>query len=343
MGGNALNIETKRISSDEYNDIEYEISILLIENGIKCFTPYSYESKQSFGDLDILISRESFESNDDMYDFIMDKFSPKSVLRNKSVISFDYIGFQVDFILIDVESYEPAKVYYSYNDLGNLMGRIANKMGFRYGHEGLRLDYASPHMSKKLTIFLSRDPKVIFTFLGFDHNRFREGFYDLEGIFKYVVYSKFFTSSLFQYENLNHQNKTRNKKRVNYRLFLEYIADKNTAMPLDTGFPEMDWYAEAEKYFNIEIKSKTEAFDVQILKGKRTEITVERLNRANIKEYFNIKDDELGVNITRFKEVVENEEFMSWQDFVEANDVKTIMEYFGKCNNLKFKLEKKDD
>ena len=337
MGGNALKIPTRRVDTTEYSIIDMEVSNILYDENIKCHTTQSFESKETFGDLDILISNKSFAKSNDMYDFIVKNYRPKDVHRNKGVISFEYKDFQVDFILIDDKHWEASKVYYSYNDLGNLMGRISYKMGFRYGHEGLRVNYNSPHGGKTLKIYVSRDPKEIFNFLGFDYERFNNGFKDLDEIFRYVMYSKYYTPSIFQYESLNHQNKTRNKKRANYRGFLEYIADEKTLKPLDLGFPHHDFIMEGEKYFDIELKSKIKEFDDSIIEGKRTDLTAERLNKENIEERFDIKGKKLGNAITKFKKEVKNEYFIDWDLFVETNDIDIIMEHFAKYNNLKLK------
>lgn len=334
MGGNALKIPTRRVDSMEYVMIDHDVSMVLLDNNIICYTTKSFEAKETFGDLDVLVSTESFANSDDMYDFIVKNYNPKDVHRNKRVISFEFRDFQVDFILIDKECFEISKVYYSYNDLGNFMGRIASNMGFRYGHEGLRLDYSSPHMSKQLTIVISRDPREIFAFLGFDYSVFQNGFEDLDDIFNYVIYSKFFTKNIYEYSMLNHQNKTRNRKRVNYRKFLDRIMDENTIMPPNFEFPKIDWIAEAEKFFNIDIKTQIEEFDANILAEKRLDKTAERLNKEVIQENFDIKGKELGNAITMFKKQVEIEHNSTWQEFVNTNNVETIMKYFGKYNNL---------
>jgi hypothetical protein len=336
MGGSALKVKTRRFSLQEYNTAAAYVSLKL-GTEIKHFVTKSYEHKPDFGDLDVLISTENIENSNEMYELIKNKFDTKEIVRNKSVISFELNEFQVDFILINKKHWEVSKVYYSYNDLGNLMGRISYKMGFRYGHEGLRVNYNSPHGGKTLKIYVSRDPKEIFNFLGFDYERFNNGFKDLDEIFRYVMYSKYYTPSIFQYESLNHQNKTRNKKRANYRGFLEYIADEKTLKPLDLGFPDHDFIEEGEKYFNIEIKSKIKTFDENILNNKRNDVTAERLNMEIIQEHFDISGKELGKAITTFRKEVTVEHNVSWQDFVKANDVETIMDYFGKYNNLNFK------
>jgi hypothetical protein len=342
MGGNALKVLTKRFNKSEYNAAASYISLTLKSYGIKHYITNSYSKKEDFGDLDVLISTENIEDNDGMFDLINRAFISKEIKRNKSVISFDYNEFQIDFILINDKHWSASKVYYSYNDLGNLMGRIAYKMGFRYGHEGLRIDHNSSYGGKKLKIYISHDPEQIFTFLGFDYNLFLNGFNTLEDIFRYVLFSKYFTSKIFQYESLNHQNKTRNKKRVNYKGFLQYIADESKYMPLNLGFPVHDFINEAEKYFNVEIKSQIEAFDNKIISEKRNDITKEKLNVVSIQEFFDITGKELGIAIYKFKKEVQIEFGISWQEFLIQNTIVDIMAHFGKYNNLKSKIENND-
>ena len=43
------------------------------------------------------------------------------------------MNFQIDFIKVGEENWETSKNYFSYNDLGNLMGRLAQRLGVKYG------------------------------------------------------------------------------------------------------------------------------------------------------------------------------------------------------------------
>lgn len=340
MGGNALNIDTRRYNKKEYDAMAADLSLLLMHYKIKHFITKSYKDKEDFGDIDVLISSKSFESNNDMYNFIVENFDTKEISRNKSVISFEYRDFQIDFIRMDQKYWETAKVYYSYNDLGNLMGRIAANMGFRYGHFGLRYQYNSIHGGKTLKIDISRDPEKIFAFLGFNYALFESGFNSLEDIFKYVVFSKYFTTMIFQYSMLNHQNKTRNKKRVNYGKFLDYIGDKNNIMPINYDFPLIDYIGEAENFFGVEIKTKVKEFDLEIFDSKRNNKAVEKFNGNIILNHFDITGKEIGKAITKFKREVEDEFEMDWETFVLSNREDTVMRFFCKYNNLYNKTKK---
>ena len=72
-----------------------------------------------------------------MIDEVVDNFKPKAALLNSNVFSFELDGHQVDLIFTEKKFYESALVYFANNDFSNLIGRIAHKHGFKYGHCGL--------------------------------------------------------------------------------------------------------------------------------------------------------------------------------------------------------------
>lgn len=226
MGGNALkNTYTRRYSKNEYfllfDEIEKTVSDSDVSEYFKLLP--SYKNKQTFGDMDILINSFYFKKD---IDFIHEKFKPNELFNNGNTVSFNFKELQIDFIFMSDKYYDTAYTYYSYNDLGNLMGRIANKFGTKYGHKGLfKKTYTEDRCKILDETFLSNNLEKIFDFLGFDYSEYLKGFSELKDIYDYVVNSKFFDKDIFSYENLDHQNRTRNKKRKTYQGFLEYIED----------------------------------------------------------------------------------------------------------------------
>lgn len=131
MGGNALKIvKTRRYSKKEYEKILLEVGSILTTMDVVFNIPESYGAKESFGDLDVLILSESLKNN--ILSIIKDKYSPNEIHHNGNVYSFDYKEFQIDFIVVGEENWHTSKKYFEFNDLGNLIGRIAYQMGFRY-------------------------------------------------------------------------------------------------------------------------------------------------------------------------------------------------------------------
>ena len=101
------------------------------------------------------------------------------------------------------------------------MGRIAHKMGVRYGHDGLSVVFRDGNHQFAERI-LSKDTDRILTFLDYDAARWRQGFDTLEEIFEFAASTPYFNSAIFAYENRNHTSRVRDRKRAVYRGFLEW-------------------------------------------------------------------------------------------------------------------------
>ena len=338
MGGNALKIvKTRRYNSKEYNHLIIEISKLLNENNIDFNIPLSYNLKKSHGDLDVLIRNFNIK-NIDNKNLIQKIFNPKEIVVNTNCISFDYKEFQVDFIFVEASDWEPSKIYFSYNDLGNLMGRIAYSLGFRYGHFGLK--YTTYYLGKKYSFIISNEPEKIFKFLGFDWNTYLNGFNTLEDTFKYVINSKYFNAKIFDYENLNHQNRTRNKKRVNYNAFLNYI---NNNFSLEEKIIDKEHFKlKAENYFKIDITNKINQWKKNIDFIKKAS---EKFNGNIIMNEFPIlKGKKLGDAIKNYKKSInenlllnnikkENVE-VEYNKKIVNTDINILLKEFKQINNL---------
>jgi hypothetical protein len=75
-------------------------------------------------------------------------------------------------------------------------------------------------------ILLTREYEAALFFLGYDPERFREGFENLEDIFKYVAGSRYFNRDIFLLENRNAQSRIRDRKRPTYTKFLTWCEDR---------------------------------------------------------------------------------------------------------------------
>lgn len=304
MGGQALkNTFTRRYSKDEYFRLEDAVQTRLKSLKINSRVPKAFGAKETYGDLDVLILAESLNGKD-MRTIIEDHFAPNEIYHNGSCYSFDYKEFQIDFILVKTKYWDTSYHYYSYNDLGNLIGRISYQMGFRYGHYGLKLVYRHPDGGRKFEKIVSQDTFDILSFLGFDPDIYAEGFNDLTDIFEYVIKSDFFNPKIFQYEALNHQNKTRNKKRVNYAGFLEYIETKTFDSIYE--YHDKDFYVKfAEDYFGIEIVDQIDLWKKEVERDK--EISAKFNGHIIMEHVPTLKGKELGNAITNFKKHIGSE------------------------------------
>ena len=230
MGGNALRTPSRRIPRAEYQNL-----LAHVEDGlrgqfvdrpgpvVRMAEIPAYRQKADFGDMDVLVV---WREGVDPKAAITQLFEPTEIVHNGGVHSFGIDGFQVDLIGVSAEPgrFEAALNYYSWNDLGNLMGRIAHRLGFKYGHQGLLLPVRDRHGHVACEIEASLQTVPILEFLGYDAQPFFAGFDTLEEMFAYAASTKFFDPAIFQLENLNHINRLRNRKRTSYMRFVEWVA-----------------------------------------------------------------------------------------------------------------------
>jgi len=223
MGGNCLkDCTTRRYNRAEYyaleNEVMYKLDNLFPND---CKSPIlSYHDKESFGDMDILISSEFMTQ--DMIEAIIDEFQPRQVFKNGNCLSFEYKEFQIDLIATGVANYESSQRYFAYNDLGNLCGRLAGAIGLKLGHDGLSYNYREG-TNLIANIPISKHWYEILPILGLDYNPFFEGFNTLEEIFNFVASSTYFRKDIFLLENRNHTSRVRDSKRKTYMAFLEWL------------------------------------------------------------------------------------------------------------------------
>lgn len=239
MGGKALrNVFTERKTTEQFNVIASKLlPILKQELDTELYLVKCFHTKETHGDMDILVKiDENFHNKHiDLKKFVKETFNPGEVFTNGGVVSFDYDEFQIDLIPIRESNWEVAKTYFDYDPTGNILGKVANSIKFRYkdvkgrlsyGFEGLYAVIYMKNSDKKLgEIRLSRNNEDIFTFLGYDYERFLKGFETKQDIFEFSVSTQYFKRDRFLMENLSHKDRKRNRKRQTYHEFLAYVDD----------------------------------------------------------------------------------------------------------------------
>lgn len=232
MGGRLFKETNIRLQASEYEQIIAEVKRLP-----DCYIAPSYRNKQSHGDVDVITSSRSY------LQYVENKTIVNSY-RNGSVNSFAIDAscwglkqkgtVQLDFIEVEPEYLETAVFYFSYNDLNNLVGKIARQFNMRLGFKGLYYNYEKQGLRKQF--LLSRNPQQIYDFLGCDWNRFNQGFDELEDIFQFVINSTYFSTTYFLLENLNHKHRKRDRVRSTYHYFLKYLklheSKSGTSIPI---------------------------------------------------------------------------------------------------------------
>jgi hypothetical protein len=113
--------------------------------------------------------------------------------------------------------------YFSFNDLGNLVGRVAHSVGLKLGHDGLTYKFFAQERHVFREIKLLDDWEQILPILGYSWERYKQGFNTLEDIFEFFVSSPLFNKAIYALENRNHAARTRDQKRKTYMEFLKWL------------------------------------------------------------------------------------------------------------------------
>lgn len=334
MGGKALkNTSTTRLSKADFDRVS-----TVVEAGLRQRFPQAqvavipaYFSKTDFGDLDVLVSAEGVQAQggtDELKKLALEVFNATELFKNGNVLSFDYRatplqtapGFQVDVITMPEESFEFALNYFSFNDLGNLVGRTAHKQGCSFGHDGLWY-YFRDGDYKFRELLLTRDFDLALRFLGYDPQRFHAGFEGLTDIFEYVAGSTFFNRSIFLLENRNYQSRVRDRKRKTYTEFLQWC-ENHPGLPAYT-YPEdkAQWLPRLFEWF----APFKEAYAQAERDLQRQRLAKERFNGELVAQWSGLQDKELGGLMKRVRESFGSQE--DFYAFVLASSTEELKAY----------------
>ena len=247
MGGNALkDVGVVRLPARLYTVLAEQVVARLTDGvlfpGLQARVIPAVRAKADFGDLDVLVTHPEpgwgFDTARRAALTVM--FQPTRLVANGPVLSFDapapgdetapeYAGarFQVDLIQVPPDVFTFALGYFSYNDLGNLLGRVARLHGFKLGHNGLFRPLRAPgnesHFVRDIPV--TRDWSKALGFLGYDVALWEPGFDSMDEMFAFVINSQAFHPSAFPLEHRSHRARVRDRKRPTYTAFLQHLAN----------------------------------------------------------------------------------------------------------------------
>lgn len=315
MGGNIKFMsETKRYDKEDYHTLEHEVINMLYasvfnEDGFSGFRKScvqaikAYRTKDSFGDMDVVINSKYLEPNWTDCAIKAFKLQTGDYGKNGNVFSFAYQNFQIDLIVMSDENFESALEYYAYNDLGNLVGRLAKRIGVKYGHEGSVI-VVKDNDQVIGEIKLSAKTADIYALLGLDYDTYQNGFETIEDIFKFVTTSEYFHPDIYLLENRNASSRERDRKRKTYREFLEYCEAQTFDYVYDYAEKsERGGYGVREPFFsNLIVPAYPhvlEEYHTIIARHTKLKLFKEKFNGAICSELTGLQSIELG-NFTKY-------------------------------------------
>ncbi|MCH2195333.1 hypothetical protein [Kordia sp.] len=331
MGGNLFKLG--RMPKAEYLVIEKEISVYLSEKiGAAHFRiPRYYEDKADFGDLDVLVNVSAVADWESLKKQIISDLQIEKHKSVGNVFSTVYKNLQVDYFTKNETHFLATFHFLSFNDVGNIIGRIFRRFNLKYGEKGLYYVFrrASDENYAK-DILTTRDFKKIFAFLSLDYAVWEQGFASKKEIFEWVIASKYFSTKPYLEEN---KAINKRKKRPTMEAFIDYL--KIHKIVREPEFLEKDayieliaaYFPEAELLQNIQTEKERENY-VNAIR--------EKYNGRIIMELFpEIKGRKLGKFINQFQTQFDNYEHHLYQSSASKiiEQLKTFYKTFKNNEN----------
>jgi hypothetical protein len=314
MGGNAIKM-SRRYEAAEYSEMQREIEAILQQNPALCYYfVRPYQNKPSFGDMDILIQKKEDKN---WKNTVLEMFPPyQEISRSSDVWSFNYKELQVDLIFIPEKEWELAKWFFDFNDLGALAGKIARFLKLKFGFQGLEFELY--YKERKKTFLISLEPEKIYEFLGFDVERYKLGFENLEDVFDYVAHSKYFNNATFEKIIEKEGQRAVDAQRPTYQKFLAHISKLRVELPR----PEVsEVLQKVKEYFGQDLPLTVEMAQQEI--DEDIEIH-EKFNGKHLIEHLGVTGKELGELLGKFNDLFETKK--SRYAFIKEHSLSEILE-----------------
>lgn len=330
MGGKLFPNKTKRLSKPEFDLISSEVGSFLINLGFKNFEiTKSVGEKLDFGDIDILIDQNYNLGPQN----IKSHFKTDLIESLSNGISFVYKETQVDLIKINWKHKDIESLFYDWNDLGNMIGRLCKYFRCKLRPTGLSFVlYDSEDRSKKIgDYFLTDSPERVFELLGLNWERYKKGFQTFNEMFRFVEECKYFNKSFFIDREYNTGAALkRDQERKVYLKFVEYLEGTEVSgvrrKTIEECVDILDW-----EFKEVGLKRKIE--------GSLEEERIRRLIRDKWNGRIVMKVTGLeGIKLGKFMKWV-GDKIGDKSQFLDMEDVEIEKWIRDKFNDWKFSKE----
>lgn len=337
MGGTALThlgFQGNRVTKKDYFRIIKEIQQLSLGYIQSVSDVLHYEQKQNYGDIDLVgyCTSSSIE-------FIKKIYSPQYISKNSFVYSFDYQGVQIDLSLFNnLKSLEYYYCYSCFSPIGNILGRLVKQKGLKWGIDGLSYPIKLSESEQLGSILIECETpfntfKKLLDFCGLKHTfnncyktDLRNYFKTQSEMFSWLCTSNLFNNSIFQFENLNHVNRKRDRLRTDYHNWLEFI--KQQPSHFEQHEDKTFYLKEICDFFGVNIFREAEHL---ISKHQYNKFLKEKFNGKMVVEWTGVTGKELGFIINEFKKSK-----MPFDDYIQLKSADFIKKEFQEFFDLNF-------
>ena len=363
MGGHALNkVIASRINLEQYHKVKSDLEEKF-SHYLKLEFTIDVPGKIDFGDVDMLYMVKSINNgndlNADIKDFdivqlINQIYNPVEIVANGPVCSFAYYldegvdtYFQVD--LIKVEDLPMSRFYFSYGDLGGIIGRMTQHKSITYGSRGLWVHPNQETLGKFLStnqldlqvnismdsiiksiqpnIILTNKPDKICEYIGLDWDKWVIGFSSKQEIFEWIKSSSWFRLDSFR--ALDYEHRHRVNSRPMYQEFFKYIFANEPNFTIEKGnsskYINNNFQLESLEYFEKSNELKKEIIEIEKRLLRKEKFSGKKfldlgIESKQIKKY--LEDFKLYIETT-FKL-----DFETWLDINMFEEIDKIIDEF---------------
>jgi hypothetical protein len=229
--------------------------------------PRFYGDKLDFGDMDVIVV--ATPDWGERRERIAKELGVDAVKVVGRVYSTAFRGLQTDFFAVPARFLDSTYDFMSFNDLGNLLGRIVRRFDLKWGEEGLAYVFrraSDDHYRADLPI--TQDFARVCAFLGLDHAAWVTGFPTLTSLYEWVIASPYFSVAPYLDDATTGTLAQRSKDRPTIIKFVEFLrargiaarpafAERGTYAPqIAAAFPEADLPAQLAAEHAKEARAK---------------------------------------------------------------------------------------
>jgi hypothetical protein len=243
----------------------------------------------------------------------------------------DAIGFIYDDLRIVIyltrneQDFKWAKEHRSYFS-APILGKLLKKAGLKYSPAGLQYvqyDLRDNHKSLVGTLDITKDFERIIKLLGYDYERFIQGFKNQEEFFRYILTSPYIKVEKFlEPEGLGEV--------AIIDAFAQFLVENNITK---TGFNKYKSFNfELVKQFFSEIDFDKELSILRERAEKKLNIAKKFNGKVILEKIPNFNQKHIGLALGRFKYSFGDVEI--FKDFIVDNPVEVILEKFKEVNQI---------
>ena len=324
MGGNLFKLG--RIPKEKYIKIEREIRQYLnlkLDNAYRI--PRYYANKLDFGDLDIIINSDRLADNwEEIRQEIVKDLNIQQYKSNGRVFSTVYQNFQIDYFTTSDEFFESTYNYLSFNDLGNLIGKICRRFNLKYGEKGLAYVYRRELGNYKKDLTITTNFKEISNFLKLNYDKWEKGFNNLEEIYQWVIDSPYFSVQPYLLRSTTLNNRIKNRPTI--QKFIEYIEKNNVTKTYNYLENRSEYIPLIDRSFpkvNLRDLIQQEKTEEEIIK----QVIAKFSGKLVMKLIPQLQGKELGEFIVSFKDLFDDFQKFILESSQEEIDRK-ILDYY---------------